>query len=40
MGLLIGLGAFGHGLLGLQPVRAALASVSLPADIRKVIWIV
>jgi len=40
MGLLIGLGAFGHGFLGVQPVRAALASVSLPADIREVIWIV
>ena len=40
MGLLIGLGAFGHGFLGVQPVRAALAAVSLPADIREVIWIV
>jgi hypothetical protein len=40
MGLLIGLGAFGHGFVGVQPVRAALATVSLPADIPEVIWIV
>jgi hypothetical protein len=40
MGLLIGLGAFGHGFVGVQPVRAALATVSLPGDIREVIWIV
>jgi hypothetical protein len=40
MGLLIGLGAFGHGFSGVRPVRAALAAVTLPADIREVIWIV
>ena len=40
VGLLIGLGAFGHGFVGVKPVRAALAAVTLPADIREVIWIV
>jgi hypothetical protein len=40
MGLMIGLGAFGHGFLGVKPVRAALSTVALPADIREVIWIV
>ena len=40
IGLLIGLGAFGHGFVGVKPVRAALATVDLPADIREVIWIV
>ena len=40
MGLMIGLGAFGHGLSGVRPVRAALAAVPLPAEIREVIWIV
>jgi len=40
MGLLIGLGAFGHGFSGARPVRAALAAVTLPTDIREVIWIV
>jgi hypothetical protein len=40
MGLLIGLGAFGHGFGGVRPVRAALAAVTLPVDIREVIWIV
>lgn len=39
-GLLIGLGAFGHGFLGVKPVRAALGAVPLPADIREAIWIV
>lgn len=40
IGLVIGLGAFGHGFVGVRPVRAALASVNLPSDIREVIWIV
>jgi len=40
MGLMIGLGAFGHGFLGVKPVRAALATVALPADVLGVIWIV
>jgi len=40
MGMMIGLGAFGHGFLGVKPVRAALGTVALPADIRGVIWIV
>jgi uncharacterized protein YndB with AHSA1/START domain len=39
-GVLIGLGAFGHGFGGVKPVRAALAAVPLPADVRQVIWIV
>jgi hypothetical protein len=39
-GLLIGLGAFGHGFSGVKPVRAALAAVPLAADIREVLWIV
>ena len=39
-GLLIGLGAFGHGFMGVKPVRAALAAVTIPANIRGVIWIV
>jgi len=36
----ITLGAFGHGLLGIKPVEAAVAASSLPADIVGVIWIV
>jgi hypothetical protein len=32
MGLMIGLGAFGHGFMGVKPVRAALAAVALPGD--------
>lgn len=40
VGLMIGLGAFGHGFMGVRPVRAALGAVPLPADIRQVIWIV
>jgi hypothetical protein len=40
IGLLIGLGAFAHGFVGVKPVRAALAAVNLPADIREGIWIV
>jgi len=40
VGLMIGLGAFGHGFVGIEPVRAALEEVTLPADVRGVIWIV
>lgn len=40
IGIVIGLGAFGHGFVGVKPVRAALATVNLPSDIREVIWIV
>lgn len=40
VGLTIGLGAFGHGFMGVKPVRAALAAVTIPTDIREVIWIV
>jgi hypothetical protein len=36
----ITLGAFGHGLLGVKPVEAAVAASNLPADIAAVIWIV
>ena len=36
----IALGAFGHGLLGIKPVEAAVAASTLPADIVAVIWIV
>jgi hypothetical protein len=39
-GFFIGLGAFGHGFSGVKPVRAALAAVPLPADVRGVIGIV
>jgi hypothetical protein len=39
-GLMIGLGAFGHGFVGVKPVRAALAIVTIPTEIRQVIWIV
>ena len=38
--LMIGLGAFGHGFVGVKPVRAALDTVTLPSDVREVIWIV
>src|SRR5882724_10022688 len=38
--LVIGFGAFGHGFVGVKPVRAALEAVTVPADIRAVIWIV
>jgi len=40
MGLMIGLGAFGHGFRGVRPIRAALATVALPAHVLEVIWIV
>jgi hypothetical protein len=40
VGLMIGLGAFGHGFSGIKPVRAALDTVTLPPDVRGVIWIV
>jgi hypothetical protein len=40
IGLMIGFGAFGHGFVGIKPVREALDAVALPADIRGVIWIV
>jgi hypothetical protein len=36
----ITLGAIGHGFLGVKPVRDALATVTLPADIMRVLWIV
>jgi hypothetical protein len=40
VGILIGLGAFGHGFLGVRPIRAAIATSTLPPDVRQVIWIV
>jgi hypothetical protein len=36
----IALGAFGHGLVGVVPVRAAIETSSLPAHIVRVLWIV
>ena len=36
----ITLGAFGHGLVGVQPVRAAVAASTLAPDVVRVIWIV
>ena len=38
--IVIGLGAFGHGLGGVRPVAAAIADSTLPADIVRVLWIV
>jgi hypothetical protein len=40
IGLMIGLGAYGHAFIGVRPIRAALAGVSLPTDIRQSIWVV
>jgi len=40
VGIVIGLGAFGHGFIGIKPVRAALDAVSLATNVRGVIWIV
>jgi hypothetical protein len=36
----ITLGAYGHGFLGIKPVRAAIEASTLPPDIVGVIWIV
>ncbi|HVN40653.1 MAG TPA: hypothetical protein VMW19_21005 [Myxococcota bacterium] len=36
----IALGAFGHGLVGVVPVRQAFEVIALPADIMRVFWIV
>jgi len=36
----ITLGAFGHGFVGVQPVRAAVAASTLAPDVVRVIWIV
>jgi hypothetical protein len=36
----IALGAFGHGFLGVRPVRAAVAASPLAPDIVHVLWIV
>ncbi len=38
--VIIGLGAFGHGLGGAKQLHAALATVALNAGTRDVIWIV
>jgi hypothetical protein len=40
IGLMIGLGAYGHAFIGVRPIRAALAAVDLPTDIRQSIWVV
>jgi hypothetical protein len=40
IGLMIGLGSYGHAFIGVRPIRAALAGVNLPTDIRQSIWIV
>ena len=36
----ITLGAYGHGFVGVQPVRAAVAASALAPEIVRVIWIV
>jgi len=36
----ITLGAYGHGFVGVQPVRAAIAASTLAPDVVRVIWIV
>jgi len=36
----ITLGAYGHGFLGIKPVRATIEASTLPPDIVGVIWIV
>jgi hypothetical protein len=36
----ITLGAYGHGFVGVEPVRAAIAASTLPPDVVRVIWIV
>lgn len=36
----ITLGAYGHGFLGVKPVRAAIEASTLPPDIVGVIWMV
>lgn len=36
----IALGAYGHGFLGVRPVRAAIAASTLAPEIVRVIWIV
>lgn len=40
IGLVIGLGAFGHGFIGVIPVRTALNAAHIPPDVLEVIWIV
>src|SRR5262245_57401943 len=37
---MITLGAYGHGFVGVKPVRAAIAASTLPLDVVRVIWIV
>ena len=39
-GLAIGLGAFGHGLGGIRPVEAALATVTLDARVTSILYVV
>jgi hypothetical protein len=39
-GILIGLGAFGHGLRGIRPVDAALAAVALDAHVASLLHVV
>ena len=36
----ITLGAYGHGFVGVRPVRAAIAASALAPDVVRVIWIV
>jgi hypothetical protein len=36
----IALGAYGHGFMGVKPVRAAIAVSSLPPETVRVIWMV
>ncbi|HXK23770.1 MAG TPA: hypothetical protein VMS55_13945 [Myxococcota bacterium] len=36
----IALGAFGHGFVGIVPVRAAFEVLALPPDVMRVLWIV
>ena len=36
----ITLGAYGHGFVGIKPVRAAIVASSLAPDVVRVIWIV
>jgi hypothetical protein len=36
----ITLGAYGHGFVGVKPVRAAIAASTLAPDVVRVIWIV
>jgi hypothetical protein len=36
----ITLGAYGHGFVGVKPIRAAIAGSTLTPDVARVIWIV